>query len=676
MICFPFFVRGQDSGGYDVTPLGNVNEVGPIKNATVAPINDSFKTITERCEGSGISSSDASVCCQPPIYWLNPACPYSATATGLVYDPQKQVGTDEENQAYQSAIDCLGAGESDCANTPAIQKIISSAQSKHDTCTATCENTYQSCVSGCTTTTGGNGDGPYTDATANAAYRAAVQCLQSGTSNCLHVVAGYGLSDNAVSQIVQQAYSDVQNGTVWQSQPGTTTTDQDCVNTCVTDDTSCVDACGNVNDVKNKAQAAAQKALDDWQTVKSTPLQPPPAKPLNGELQNAEQKATQVTSNTITDANGKDIPAQDVLKSGLDDTNPYAAFSFPLKNAKVGTPVEATISAGPPEAFPRDKVVMIPTKNITDGTLEIAVSGKDQPLTMGAPGTPDYAEPKPPHPDVYELDDYARVMPMLTYHGQRTPEIDYTELIFLIVVKTVLLGPLGSSSPAQPGLASPVPFVSTASAVVANTNTSADSTVVLLQYNLKTKAWDELPTEKEICDTDGLCSFTAKSATAGLFALATKKISSGSTNANTNTNTNGNTNGLKAVDYVIGGSPMDHIPVRVYMWPFIIIGIIVFIVVNRRYWRPYARALKTAKTTTERREAFRRIGLWRYVVIAGALQFGLMFAIVVDSLMAFSNQLDWDMVIGMFFACLLVIGPLFGLLTWSFTALYYRFKKK
>lgn len=141
------------------------------------------------------------------------------------------------------------------------------------------------------------------------------------------------------------------------------------------------------------------------------------------------------------------------------------------------------------------------------------------------------------------------------------------------------------------------------------------------------------------------------------------------------TNANENTNSVKWVDTVIGGSPMDKLPVHIYFWPVAIFWAVVIIFINRRFWSKQAHALKTAKTTAEQREAFHQIGFWRYVLIAGALQFGLIFGIVMDSLLAISDKTEWDVISEVFWVCVLLIGPLFGLLVWCVMALYYKFKK-
>lgn len=614
----------DNPGGYDVqTHLTPPSEVGPIKDATTGTMNDQFSTITQRCEATSIPSNYYATCCQPPYYWLNPACPYLVNNQQLVYDPTKQLETEDENDAYQSTLTCLGSSGSDCANSSAVQNILQNAQNKYDTCKNDCENSYQSCTPGCTVAGTSNGDGPYVDSTANYYYFAVVNCVRSG-GVC------YRIAPSQYHDVAEKAVNDVQYGTVWQAQQTEGYTDQGCLNSCSSNNDYCTSNCDQqYKDLPDRIRAAAEKATDNWNTIGnlgSSEMTLPPPTPLSNELQKIEDRTT-VWPNLekITDPNGKEIMAQDILRGGLSDDMPIATFKYPVDSFKKGEPIAITVSGGPGETLPIQEVVVTPAEDMGSGSVEVTVSGGTTPklLGEGAPGTPDYILPKTvPDPQIYELDSYARI-------GATTQLFDKSDPLKLMFSDTFFRFAIDTSK-------------------YKNIASRNGAIVSMLHYNQKTQNWDELSVEKYLCENDGgWCRYTAHSTGNSIFAIVIKKADKGS-NVISSLLDSGTGTG--------GGSLAS--------WIFILVWLVVAILLYILVWRKIVLKFKSGMNSKQKRAILHELGFVKHVFIFGVAILGNFLALIFASIILSREPLT----IPLFFGTLFLGAPfgfLVGLIRWG-----------
>lgn len=628
-----------ESGGYDVqTHLIKPSEVGAIKDAT----DDSFKTITSRCMQSGIPSSSYGNCCQAPIYWLNPSCPYQMKGQDLIYEPkQNQFSTDEESEAYQSVIDCLKTGSTNCQSTGVINNLVANAKSTCDNCNNRCKSNFQSCNSGCQRTvvdSQAQGDGPWTNSQANAAYRVAVQCLRNGSSNCIRAIAGM-VPSSSINQILTQAYNDVRNGTVWEPKAAQshTETDSNCQASCNSAYTSCTKACPNFKELQGKIVAAASKAMSDFQQAKTNPATMPQPKPLTYKFNNLEKDATKIESNEVVDENGKALEAS-TLKNGLGKSLPEVNLKFPTGKVEKGQYLETVVRGDATSTLPVDKILFAPKDSIDDGTMTVTIGDNTKPeLFIGASqakGQSDYEKPnvEPDH-SLYDTLDFIRIDAKVKPHASNQyVDGDFVDVLFSMVkaVKGMVSNPLGTAQYPNPEAA-----------------IDANATVELLHFNKKTSHWDELSTEKAAC-FEGGCRFTAESPGASTFALVVKK---------------------KTSAQIL----MEKVA-KVMEWVFLVLWFGVIIFAYNKLWSKRSIELRDAKTNEEKSIILQRIGFGRFVMIRGVLLQGFSIAWFFMALLTLGGLKSWVLV---FFFINIITAPLgftIGAIGWL--VLKHKYNKK
>lgn len=624
--------NAYDPGGYDVqTHLTPPEEVGPIKDATKNTKDDQFATVTQRCEATSIPSNYDSVCCQPPYYWLNPVCPYQMKGQDLVYDPSKQLQTEEENDAYQATLACLGSSGGDCSNSPAVQNILQNAKNKYNTCKNDCENSYQGCVPGCNVQGTSNGGGPYVDGNANYYYFAVVSCLQAG-GNCLRV------APTQYHDVVVKAMDDVRYGTVWQAQQTEGYVDQNCQSSCVSNRDYCTSNCDQqYKDLPDRIRAAAQKAVDNWETVGnlgSSKIALPPPTPVNNELQKIEDKATWPNLDKITDPNGKEIMAQDILRGGLSDDMPIATFKYPVENFKKGEPVAITVSGGPGETLPIQEVVLTPAKDAGSGSVEITVSGGTTPklLGEGALGTPDYVLPAiTPDPQIYDLDSYVRI-------GATTQIIDKADPIRIACSDTYIRFAINTS----------------------NYKATNGKIVSMLHYNEKSKNWDELSVEKYLCEYDtGWCRYTAHSTGNSIFAIVVKKASE--TKSDTNIDVNNDKNALT----------LNTNPAPVSNWIALAVWFVLIVVFYRKFWGETSAKLKSASNRKQKRNILHEYGFFKYIIVFGGVLIGNSICMLLVFLRLPNNTIELKDFFAVY-CVMFVAGMIVGVVGWLAQTIHFK----
>lgn len=299
------------------------------------------------------------------------------------------------------------------------------------------------------------------------------------------------------------------------------------------------------------------------------PKKPTPG-PLTKKFAELAEVATPVTFERIVDFDGNELAPEDVLRGGIDATVPAATFEFPLKNLKKGQPVNALFSAGPPEALPLTEVIFTPAADIADGTLTVSIVEGSMPqlLGTGAPGSP----------------DYHRIEENLAREIVRQ-SLDRYHLKYVISAEAKI-GP-ASTGVYDAAPISEVLFKMVTSLLPAPTGFDNPETEVALVHLNKNNKWDPLPVEKgsECLFDNNLCTFTARSPSFSIFAIALEKKST-----------------LGTVPAVLG----------VIFWIFVIIYL------YKKFWEGTEEKRKSA-SKSKKIEIVRSVGFIRYVLVRGFL---------------------------------------------------------
>lgn len=531
--------------------------------------------------------------------------------------------TAQSSYVYNAVYSCLdgnnGSNISSCVdNATATGNSVSQQADQIQQCLQSCQATYDDCANSC------NNAQPLGGAPDDAAYQAVISCLQ-GQVSCPAVLSQYGLSMG--SAVVQEAYNDIQNGTIKPPSGGGQAPDTGaCLDSCSQTLTACQNQCDSQPAAADDAQQAAQRAVDDWAKAHN------PAKKgdVTKSLQALRAKATHVTPTSIKDAKGKDVAANDVLRGGVDDTLPVVTLRFPLKNAKQGAPISADVTSGPPETFPVEGVIVQPAQDVANGSLEVQVSGGSKPeiLGEGAPGTPDFIRPDaPPDPKQFTMQDYIRI------GATETP------------------GTAGENAPVSWSDVWLSIFKNTGNAI-----TDPDGSIRMLHYNRSTRVWDPLPTERYLCDyAEAFCRYSVHSTGNSLFALVVARPGANVTTPPATINSPQQQTIIITLPFFLRWS--------FWRWVAIAFWASVLLVIYFESWRKYARQIRAAGSRDERQRIVREIGLARFAFIAGLLLFGGAFSVSVLAISSFVPGFGGARTLASVGVCF-IGGFVFGLVVW------------
>lgn len=344
---------------------------------------------------------------------------------------------------------------------------------------------------------------------------------------------------------------------------------------------------------------------------------------LANRIKELSDNASKLSAGELLDVSGKKLDEGSIVAAGgLSENVPAATMQFAIKDAQRGQAIEAIVSGKASGYLPIDKVVAIPDENVQDATMVVSVGlgSKPELLGGGAMGQPDFPIPDP---DLYQTLNYFKVD---VFHGKIPPggitsesrEVSYKEvLLSMVVAAKDLVDPRANYEYSDP----------------------ASASVTVLHWNKNIQKYEELPAEKGLCAQDyRWCRYTVKASSFSPFAIVLKKPRT---------------------------SPL------MWLLLFIWLGAVIFMQI--KFWRPVKLQLKQAKTTPESWLALKKLGFWKYVLLAGILLFGNYLALMLSFLIA-ASYLSLAM-LGMFFMGGLSWGFVFGCLTWFSSYLKYRFKR-